>query len=102
MNWDTFGMILLKTKNEGPVVLIIHTHDCKNLLQKCKALLDTWKNENDPPQWEQVIEALKNPRVNLNYLAGELQKALISKQPNKGTCNFCLFNDIRNLLYVCT
>lgn len=88
MKWETFGMILLKTKNKGPLELI--RDECKGntLQEKCKLLLEKWKmEEDDKAQWEQVIEALRDPMVKLNHLARELQEALMSKQQPRGFGN---------------
>ena len=77
MNWELFGMYLLDTTDDKELTLIQHKEEGKPLVNKCRALLVLWKGRNANPKWEQVIEALRNAK--LNQLATELEVWLWDK-----------------------
>ena len=68
-------MRLLKTKEMEKLTLLHSTQ--ASMSEKCKDLLVLWKEENNEPKWEEVIEALK--KVDLKNLADKLEKALEHK-----------------------
>ena len=78
MEWENFGMNLLKTESKDELILI--SQEAKTLLEKCVKLLELWKERTSEAKWEQVIKALKS--VSLNRLAGELKNALKQEQPH--------------------
>ena len=58
---------------------MIHQNRKGNSIDKCKDLLDLWMRRTSEPKWEQVVQALKE--VKLNHLAAELKTAL--EQPGQ-------------------
>ena len=74
-------MYLLDTTDNKELTLIQQKEAGKPLVNKCRALLELWKEKNSMPKWEQVIEALR--KVDLNQLATELNAALGGGQQGK-------------------
>ena len=72
MKWQLFGMYLLGTTERTELTQIEQKYPDKGL--RCRDLLDLWKERNDHPKWEQVIQVLK--RCDLHRLATELEEAL--------------------------
>ena len=83
--WEEFGMKLLHT-NDNEVVKSIDPENKQSLTEKCKGLLDLWKDSTDDPKWEEVIVVLRDMR--LRDLATKLEKALRAADKNgHGKCN---------------
>ena len=67
-------MKLLQTDSNKDIKLI-DPEEKKPLTDKCKDLLDFWKSNSDRPQWEEVIEALRNT-TGLRNLATAFEESL--------------------------
>ena len=75
MEWEKFGMYLLDTNDNQKLISIRQNNQGNSLKEKCWDLLNLWKTESKfSPNWEQVIQALKE--VELNDVATELETAL--------------------------
>ena len=71
--WEEFGMKLLEI-NDSENVKSIDPENKQSLTEKCKGLLNSWKDSTEDPRWEKVIVVLKDMR--LRDLATKLEKAL--------------------------
>ena len=72
IHWQLFGMHLLGTRERTELTQIEQKYSDKG--SRCRDLLDLWKERNDHPEWERVIQVLK--QCNLHRLATELEEAL--------------------------
>ena len=77
-NWRDLGVQLLPPNEVG----IIERNHPNDVLSCCKGVLEKWLETATDPTWNQLIEALRSPSVQLNYLAGQLEKMLITERKN--------------------
>ena len=73
MRWEEFGMKLFNI-NSNEDVKSIDPDNKLSLTEKCKGLLNFWKDSIEDPRWEKVIVVLKDMR--LRDLVTKLEKAL--------------------------
>jgi len=57
---------------------VANKHDVEKC---CESLLTLWLQNQSNPSWKQLIDALK--QVNLNRLAAEIERKLVSSQSNQ-------------------
>ena len=78
MGWEKFGMYLLGTNDNQKLISIRQNNQGNSLKEKCRDLLNLWKTESkSSPNWEQVIQALKE--AEFNDVATELETAIVLK-----------------------
>ena len=73
--WKELGVQLLRSDktNELEIIETNYPHD---VVRCCKCLLEKWLESSVDATWNQLIEALKSPSVQLNYFAKELEQRL--------------------------
>ena len=78
--WRDLGVQLLgHARNHQGVLKVIaadHPHDVTNC---CKRVLEKWLDANTGATWNQLIEALKSPGIQQDYLAGQIEKIIMTK-----------------------
>ena len=77
--WKDLGEVLLRpdlAENELKIIEANYPHDVK---ERCKQMLNKWRDTDKDANWKQLIDALKHPSVELNYLANRIKKTLQTK-----------------------
>ena len=62
---------------------IIAANHPQGVVRCCQCVLEKWLDTNTGATWNQLIEALKSPGVQLDYFAGKLEQMLSPK------CKIC-------------
>ena len=77
--WKDLGVQLLRSDQEKMLDIIEanHPHD---VVTCCKRIVNIWLDATEDATWNMLVKALKSPSVQLNYLAGQLEKMLIIKR----------------------
>ena len=77
--WRDLGIQLLPSDQERMLCIIEanHPHD---VVSCCKRVFDKWLDVTEDATWNVLIKAVKSPSVQLDYLAGQLEKMLIIKR----------------------
>ena len=80
--WKDLGVQLLRSDQEKMLDIIEadHPHDA---VRCCKCLFKKWVDATEDARWNVLIKALKGPSVQLDYLAGQLEKMLIIERKYK-------------------
>ena len=76
--WRDLGVQLLGPDHQGMLNVIAadHPHDVTN---RCKGVLEKWLDTNMNATWNELIEALRSPGIQLNYLAGQIEQMINTK-----------------------
>ena len=95
--WKDLGVKLLRSDQDRMLNIIEanHPHDVVNC---CKHLFNKWLDTTEDATWSMLIKALKSPSVQLDYLAGQLEKMLIIKR-KVNTTNFSVKRFSRASMY---
>ncbi|XP_065886043.1 uncharacterized protein [Dysidea avara] len=80
--WRDLGVLLLNPPNEN-VFNIIEKNHPQDVLACCKCMLQKWLDTKPDASWNQLLEALRSPCVQLNSLADQIDHKL--KEKNKST-----------------
>jgi len=70
---------------------IIKEDNPLNVRGRCKCVLQKWLDKNPDASWNQLIEALRSPCVELDYLADQIEHKL-----NKTSKNIICVNGFAN------
>ena len=81
--WRDLGVQLLRSDQERLLNIIEVDHPL-NATGCCKCLFEKWLETNADATWNVLIKALKSPTVQLDYLASQLEKMLMTE------CEICL------------
>ena len=76
--WKDLAVQLLPY-NTLSVLDIIEVDYCRDTVSCCKFVLKKWLQTAEDATWNELIRALRSPRVQLNYLAGELEQIMLGK-----------------------
>ena len=80
--WKELGVQLLRSNQTNQLDIIAANHP-QDVVRCCKCVLEKWLETNTGATWNQLIEVLKGPGVQLDYFAGELEQMLSPK------CKLC-------------
>ena len=73
--WYLLGVKLLKEEQETQLDIIESNHAGDNK-KCCMDMFRYWLNANTDASWEQLIEALRSPAVELPVVAADIEKML--------------------------
>ena len=76
--WKDLGVQLLRSDQEK-MLNIIEADYPHNTVKCCKRVFRKWLDTTEDATWNMLIKALRSPSVQLNYLAGQLKKMLITE-----------------------
>ena len=76
--WKDLGVQLLRSDQEK-MINIIEADYPHNTVKCCKRIFEKWLDTTEDATWNMLIKALRSPSVQLNYLAGQLKKMLITE-----------------------
>ena len=74
-HWYDLGITLLKEEQESHLDVIESSHG-DNKKECCKKMFWYWLSTNTSATWQQLIEALRSPAVELPVVAADLEKML--------------------------
>ena len=74
--WKGLGVQLLPQSGQEQLLQVIGTDHPHDVISCCKRVLEKWLDTSDAT-WNQLIRALRNPSVQLDYLAGQLEQMMI-------------------------
>ena len=78
-NWHDLGIELLDPDIEE---LEMIEAECSSDLNKCcHKMFQLWLKKQPTASWNQLIEALKQPGINLGTLACKIEQMLLKPQP---------------------
>ena len=80
--WYDIGLELLEQKDER-AVNVIKKNNAGNIIECCMEMLELWLNKKPDATWNQLIEALKAPGIELNSAASEIEKMLLPSTAGK-------------------
>ena len=91
--WKDLGVQLLPSDQERMLCIIEanHPHD---VVSCCKRVFDKWLDVTEDPRWNMLIKALNSPSVQLDYLAGQLEKMLITECKTYMTASFLEYTGV--------
>ena len=75
--WYDIGLELLEQKDER-AVNIIKKNNAGNITECCMEMLELWLNKQSNATWNQLIETLKAPGIELNSAASQIEGMLLS------------------------
>ena len=81
--WRDLGVQLLRSDQER-LLHIIEVDHPRDSTGCCKCLFEKWLETNADDTWNVLIKALRSPTVQLNYLASQLEKMLMTE------CEICV------------
>ena len=87
--WKDLGVQLLRSDQER-MLDIIEADNPHNAVSCCKRVFEKWLQATEDATWNMLIKALRSPSVQLDYLAGQLEKMLITECKIYMT-NFCVY-----------
>ena len=74
-HWYGLGAKLLKEDEESHLDIIESNHACDNK-KCCMDMFRYWLNTNTDANWQQLIEALRSPAVELPVVAADVETML--------------------------
>ena len=77
-NWRSLGVQLLRPDQQNLLNIIAANHP-GNVVACCQDVLRRWLNTTKDATWNQLIEALRSPTIQLNHLADQLEQMLSTK-----------------------
>ena len=77
IKWHEVGVELLKQKGKE-VLRVIETDNAGNVNKCCTKMLELWLDRQPEATWNQLIEALRSPGIQLNDVASKLERMLTS------------------------
>ena len=76
---ELLGVQLLRSDQEKMLDIIETDNPHNDAVSCCKRLFEKWLQATKDATWNMLIKALRSPSVHLDYLAGQLEKMLITK-----------------------
>ena len=76
--WRDLGVQLLQPNDVG----IIAQNHPNDVVGCCQCVLKKWRETFTDVTWNQLIEALRSPSIQLNHLASQLEQMLITECKN--------------------
>ena len=73
--WKELGVQLLRCDQTNQLDVIAANHP-QNVVSRCQCVFENWLQTNVDATWNQLIEALKSPGIQLDYFAGKLEQML--------------------------
>ena len=80
MKWHYLGIELLDSSDIGELDTIEAEHP-SDLNKGCIKMFELWLKKQPKASWNQLIEALRQPSVELDTLASKIEQMLLQPQP---------------------
>ena len=75
--WKDLGVQLLQPDQE--YILNIIERDSDDAAGRCKCVLEKWLKTATVATWDRLIEALRSPGVQLDYIANQIEQKLTTQ-----------------------
>ena len=85
--WKNIGIELLEDKDIEKLDTI-RMNNSGNVIECCGEMLELWLRKQPEATWNQLLEALRSPAIQLNNIASELEEMLLEEPTAKGTPKF--------------
>ena len=85
--WRDFGVQLLDTSTSDRILDIIEKDHPQDVTTCCKCMLRKWLDTNPDASWSQLLDALRSPCVQLDYLADQIEHKLVMNRNCKNNSN---------------
>ena len=82
--WRDLGVQLLNPSTSDNILEIIKENHPQDVMGCCKYMLQKWLDTIPDASWNQLLEALRSPCVQLNFLADQVECKLIKKCKSPG------------------
>ena len=82
VKWKDLGVQLLLPQYQGILDIIAKDHP-SDTLTCCKCMLKKWLETTTNASWNQLINALRSPSVQLDYLASQLEQKFLTDTESK-------------------
>ena len=79
MKWHDLGIELLDYNDVGELNTIEAEHS--SVLNKCTKMFDLWLKKQPTASWNQLIEALRQPGIEMGTLASKIEQMLLQPKP---------------------
>ena len=86
MKWHYLGIELLDSNDVGELDTIEAEHP-SDLNKCCIKMLNLWLKKQPTASWNQLIEALRQPGIELGTLASNIEQMLLQRNP-QGKCTY--------------
>ena len=80
MKWHDLGIELLDSDDVGELNTIEAEHP-SDLNKCCTKMFDLWLKKQPTASWNQLIEALRQPGIELGTLASNIEQMLLQPKP---------------------
>ena len=80
MKWHDLGIELLDFNDVGELNTIEAEHP-SDLNKCCTKMFDLWLKKQSTASWNQLIEALRQPGIELGTLANKIEQMLLQSKP---------------------
>ena len=80
VKWHYLGIELLDSKNDGELNTIEAEHP-SDLNKCCVKMFDLWLKKQPTASWNKLIEALRQPGIELGTLANNIEQMLLPPNP---------------------
>lgn len=99
IKWKSLGEVLLDPDlvNKGELEMI-QTSNPKDVVEWCKRMFIKWLETSKKASWNQLIEVMESPGIQLNHLANQIKNTLQEKSKIKLCINKALA--IREILFL--
>ena len=85
--WHDLGIELLE-RDDVDELDKIKVQYPQDLNECCKAMFQLWLRKQSNASWNQLIEALRQPGIELDALASKVEQILLQPKPKPGQCMF--------------
>ena len=102
LKWHDLGIELLDFDDVDELDKIKSQHS-QGLDEECKAMFQLWLKKQPSASWNQLIEALRQPGIELKTLASKVEQMLLKPKPKPGWCMSSLLTLLMSLalLFTC-
>ena len=90
VKWRDLGVQLLDPTS-GDMLDIIEKDNQNDVKECCKRMLQKWLKKTPDASWNQLLEALRSPDVELNHLANQIEQEFMKKCKTSLTCLFTVY-----------
>ena len=77
MKWYDLGIELLDSNNDVEELNTIEADYPSNLNKCCTKMFDLWLKKHPTASWNQLIEALRQPCIELGTLASKIEQMVL-------------------------
>jgi len=70
--WDLGVQLLVSDERQIATLIVIAANYPQNVVKCCQTMFEEWLEIRNDASWNQLIEALKSPGIELLHLASEI------------------------------